>query len=112
MRCSRSFPGTEFAPDSIRPLLSEIWRAAHGELIQVYQERLGTGPFTNDSDSFLARGKTMSYACHDLLGFITRADLRQAARELPGLAPMFLDPDFDSPMRGFPIRRRAAGCGG
>lgn len=89
------FPGTEFEPDSIRPLLSEIWRAAHGELTQVYRERLGTGPVTSDSDSFLARGKTMSYACRDLVGFITRADLRRAARDLPGLAPMFLDPDFD-----------------
>ena len=89
------FPGDEFAPDTIRPLLSEIWRAAHGELTQVYQERLGTGPATSDLDSFFAQGKTMSYVCRDLVGFITRADLRQAARDLPGLAPMFLDPDFD-----------------
>jgi pimeloyl-ACP methyl ester carboxylesterase len=89
------FPGNEFAPDTIRPLLSEIWRAAHGELTQVYQERLGTGPATSDADSFLAQGKTMSYVCHDLVGFITRADLRQAARDLPGLAPLFLDPDYE-----------------
>jgi pimeloyl-ACP methyl ester carboxylesterase len=91
------FPGNEFAPDTIRPLLSEIWRAAHGELTHVYQERLGTGPFTSDADSFVAQGKTMSYACHDLVGFITRADLRQAARDLPGLAPLFLDPDYELP---------------
>ena len=91
------FPGDEDFPDTIRPLLSEIWRSAHGELTQVYQERLGTGPETSDADSFLAEGKTMSYVCRDLVGFITRADLRQAARDLPGLAPMFLDPDFDIP---------------
>jgi pimeloyl-ACP methyl ester carboxylesterase len=91
------FPGNEFAPDAIRPLLSEIWRSAHGELSQVYQERLGTGPATSDTDSFLAQGKTMSYGCRDLVGFITQAHLRQAARDLPGLAPLFLDPDYELP---------------
>jgi pimeloyl-ACP methyl ester carboxylesterase len=89
------FPGDEFEPDSIRPLLSEIWRAAHGELTQIYQERLGTGPVVEDSDSAFARGKTMSYVCRDLVGFITQADLRQAARDLPELASLFLDPNYD-----------------
>ena len=89
------FPGDEFEPDSIRPLLSEIWRAAHGQLTQVYQERLGIGPVVEDSDSFLARGKTMSYVCRDLVGFITQPDLRQAARDLPELASLFLDPNYD-----------------
>ena len=37
------FPGNGFVPESIRPLLSEIWRSAHGELTEVYRERLGTG---------------------------------------------------------------------
>ena len=104
------FPGDEDFPDTIRPLLSEIWRSAHGELTQVYQERLGTGPVTSDVDSFLAEGKTMSYVCRDLVGFITRADLRQAARDLPGLAPLFLDPNFDLP-GGIPSLRRVVGCG-
>ena len=89
------FPGNEFVPESIRPLLSEIWRSAHGELTEVYRERLGTGPQTSDVDSFLAEGKTMSYGCRDLVGFITRADLRQAARDLPELAPFFLHPDYE-----------------
>jgi pimeloyl-ACP methyl ester carboxylesterase len=102
------FPGNEFAPDSIRPLLSEIWRAAHGQLTQVYQDRLGTGPETSDADSFLAEGKTMSYVCRDLVGFITRADLRQAARDLPELAPLFLDPNFDLPLGWVPPS--PAGC--
>lgn len=92
------FPGNEFEPDSIRPLLSEIWRAAHGELTQVYQERLGTGPETSDADSFVAEGKTMSYVCRDLVGFITQADLQQVARDLPELAPRFLDPNYDLPV--------------
>jgi pimeloyl-ACP methyl ester carboxylesterase len=102
------FPGDEFAPDTIRPLLSEIWRAAHGELSQVYQERLGTGPVVEDSDSFFAEGKTMSYVCRDLVGFITRADLQQAARDLPELASMFLDPAFDLPVGWNPTS--PAGC--
>jgi len=90
------FPGNEFAPDSIRALLSEIWRSAHGELAAVYRERFGTGPVVNDHvDDFLAQGKTMSYVCHDLVGFITLADLRQAARDVPALAPIFLGPNYD-----------------
>ena len=90
------FPGNLYAPDSIRPLLSEIWRSAHGELVDVYRERFGTGPVENDhTNDFLAMGKTLSYACHDLVGFITPADLRKAARDVPAMAPMFLDPDFD-----------------
>jgi pimeloyl-ACP methyl ester carboxylesterase len=102
------FPGNEFAPDQIRPLLSEIWRAAHGQLAQVYQERLGTGPVVEDSDSALARGKTMSYLCHDVIGFVTQADLRQAARDLPELAPLFLDPDYDLTVGWTP--ESPAGC--
>lgn len=31
--------------------------------------------------------------------FITRADLRQAAGDLPELAPLFLDPDDDLTLR-------------
>ena len=101
------FPGNEFATDTIRPLLSEIWRSAHGELAQVYQERLGTGPETSDVDSFLAEGKTMSYVCRDLVGFITRADLRQAARDLPELAPCSWIPTSTSPTNG---TSSLAGC--
>ena len=102
------YPGDEDFPETIRPLLSEIWRSAHGELTQVYRERVGTGPATSDTDSFLAEGKTMSYVCRDLVGFITRADLRQAARDLPGLAPMFLDPNFDLADAWNPVS--PAGC--
>ena len=51
------FPGNEFAPDTIRPLLSEIWRSAHGELTQVYQERLGTGPGDQRRRQLRGRGQ-------------------------------------------------------
>ena len=105
------FPGNEFAPDTIRPLLSEIWRSAHGELTHVYQERLGTGPFTSDFDSFVADGKTMSYVCRDLVGFITRADLRQAAPTCPGSPPCSWIPTTNC-QTGLPSRRRVVGCGG
>jgi len=90
------FPGNLYAPDSIRPLLSEIWRSAHGELVDVYRERFGTGPTENDhANDFVAMGKTLSYVCRDLVGFIKPADLRKAARDLPAMASIFLDPDYD-----------------
>ena len=43
------FPGNGFVPESIRPLLSEIWRSADGELTEVYRERLGTAADAADS---------------------------------------------------------------
>jgi TAP-like protein len=58
-------------------------------------------------EKFLYELKTMSYGCRDLVGFITRADLRQTARDLPGLAPLFLDPDYELP-NGAPVS--PAGC--
>lgn len=91
------FPGDRFEPEHIHDLLDEIWRAAHGDLATVMRERFGTGPLTDDSDNFLARGKTTSYVCHDVVGFITRADLEQAARDVPELAPEFLDSNFYLP---------------
>jgi hypothetical protein len=59
------FAGDEFAHDQIRPPLSESWRAAHGQLTQVYRERVGTGPVVDGTDGDLAQGKTMSYECRE-----------------------------------------------
>jgi pimeloyl-ACP methyl ester carboxylesterase len=90
------FPGNAFEPDSIRPMLADIWRATHGQLVQLYQERFdfsGGPPPPNDTDTYYAQGKTISYACHDLIAFETRADFEQAARDLPELAPLFRDPN-------------------
>lgn len=92
------FPGDRFEPEHIHHLLSEIWRSAHGELRDVYRERFGTGPATSDANDFVAEGKTMSYVCRDLVGFITPADLEQAALDVPELAPLILSPDFDLPV--------------
>jgi pimeloyl-ACP methyl ester carboxylesterase len=89
------FPGDLEFPETIRVLLSDIWRAAHGELAEVYRAWYGTGPATRDVDSVLAEGKTMSYMCRESVAFITREDLRRAAREVPAIGPAFLDPDFD-----------------
>jgi pimeloyl-ACP methyl ester carboxylesterase len=101
------YPGNEFVPETIHQLLSEIWRSAHGELADVYHDRLCCGPVVDDTDSFVAEGKTMSYVCRDLVGFITRRDLEQAARDLPVLAPIFLDRNFDL-VSGSPMS--PAGC--
>jgi pimeloyl-ACP methyl ester carboxylesterase len=101
------FPGDRFDPESIHQLMSDVWRSGHGGLRRVYRERLGgpLGPF--DAHNFLAEGKTMSYVCHDLVAFITRADIRQAAREMPALAPVLLDPRLDL-AQGDPVS--PAGC--
>jgi pimeloyl-ACP methyl ester carboxylesterase len=90
------FPGNEFGPDSIHALMSEIWRSAHGQLTEVYRERFGTGPVTNDHAGDVSiLGKTMSYVCRDEVDFITPTDLSRAASDIPALAPIFLDPNYD-----------------
>jgi pimeloyl-ACP methyl ester carboxylesterase len=91
------FPGNAFEPEHIHDLLSEIWRATHGDLAGVMRERAGSGPQTSDNDSFVAEGKTMSYLCRDVIGFITPSDIEQAARDVPELAPDILSPDYALP---------------
>jgi pimeloyl-ACP methyl ester carboxylesterase len=91
------FPGNAFEPEHIHDLLSEIWRATHGDLKGVMRERAGSGPQTSDNDSFVAEGKTMSYLCRDVIGFITPSDLQQAARDVPELAPEILAPGYALP---------------
>jgi pimeloyl-ACP methyl ester carboxylesterase len=92
------FPGDLFSPEAIHFVLDSIWRSAHGELEDVYREDLGTGPITSDADSFVAEGKTMSYLCRDVVGFITEDDIIQAALDLPELAPYILDPGSGLPI--------------
>jgi pimeloyl-ACP methyl ester carboxylesterase len=83
-------------PRGVLAPLDYIWRISHGGLKKIYRGWLGTGPVANEhADDFLAQGKTMSYACHDLVGFVGRRDLRQAARDLPPLAPRYLGPRYD-----------------
>ena len=91
------FPGNKYEPEHIHDLLSDIWRMTHGELKRVMQEHFGTGPQESDNDSAFAEGKTMSYVCHDVVGFISQSDLNQAALDVPELAPLILDPNFDLP---------------
>lgn len=90
------FPGNPFEPEHIHDLLSELWRASHGELEQVYVERVSSpDPPVFDSDSGLARGKTESYRCRDSIGFMTKDDLKRAAADVPSMASVFLDRDYD-----------------
>jgi pimeloyl-ACP methyl ester carboxylesterase len=102
------YPGDLNFPETIRVLLSDIWRAAHGELAEVNRAWYGTGPAERDNNSILAEGKTMSYVCRESVAFITREDLRRAAREVPAIGPAFLDPDFDLEPGWLPIS--PAGC--
>ena len=104
------FPGDKFDPSEIPDLLSRIWRETHGELVDVYHDLLGNGPVENGHrNDVFAQGKTMSYVCHDSVGFITAADLRQAARDLPPFAARYLDPGFDL-ADGFTAFVSPAGC--
>jgi pimeloyl-ACP methyl ester carboxylesterase len=91
------FPGDRFEPEHIHDLLADIWRQTHGEFAAVQREQLGTGPFEDSSDAFIAQGKTLSYMCHDNVGFITSTDLQQAAQDLPELASDILSPDYSLP---------------
>jgi pimeloyl-ACP methyl ester carboxylesterase len=107
------FPGNRFAPDTIHDLLATVWRQTHGELVETYRELFGTGPAESSHiNDVLAQGKTMSYVCHDSVGFFTHHDLHQPARDIPPFAPRYLDPDYDwrTPCCS-PSRRRAVGCG-
>jgi pimeloyl-ACP methyl ester carboxylesterase len=83
-------------PENIQHLFSEIWRSAHGGLAQVYRERFSEAP-SFDSDLFVARGKTMSYQCHDGLLLYTPAVLQQLAADIPELASLVLSPGFGLP---------------
>ena len=104
------YPGDAFTPSFIHDPLEYIWRAMHGELKQIYREWFGTGPVTNEHlNDFLAQGKTMSYICHDMVNLISRADLREAARDLPAMAPLYLHPDYELAL-GFSVPVSPAGC--
>jgi pimeloyl-ACP methyl ester carboxylesterase len=104
------FPGNKQAPDEIPDLLRTIWRVTHGELVQVYREAFGTGPVTNAHDNdALAVGKSMSYICHDLVDFISKADLKAAAADVPPMAPRYLGRNFDL-AGGFTNFLSPAGC--
>ena len=104
------FPGDRFSRNEIPGLLERIWRETHGELTEVYRDLLGVGPATNEHASdFVSLGKTMSYECHDVTNFITRGDLRRAARALPVFAERYLGSSFDLG-QFFASPRSPAGC--
>jgi pimeloyl-ACP methyl ester carboxylesterase len=90
------FAGNRFAPSAIPDLLDTLWRETHGQLRAVYRDLLGTGPVENGhANADLAQGKTMSYVCRDLVNFISQADLRRAAADVPPYAPRYLGADYD-----------------
>ncbi len=105
------YPGDPFTPSSvILDPLDFAWRVTHGEMREVYQELLGTGPVENSHlDDFLAQGKTMSYVCHDLVGFTSHGDRVQAAHDLPPYGPRYLDDHYDLAF-GFFVPASPAGC--
>jgi hypothetical protein len=78
-------------------LLAGLWQATHGHQEQFTRDDFGkVAPTRSDFDNepFVALGKTESYLCHDVIGFLTQARFDQAAADLPELAPQILDPYF------------------
>jgi pimeloyl-ACP methyl ester carboxylesterase len=82
-------------PDTIHGVLADIDFATNGGIEEIYSAF--KGPFEADADSFVADGKTLSYFCRDMTAFTTPRDYRQAARDVPPLAPFFRSPDRDFP---------------
>lgn len=104
------FPGDKDFPSEIPGLLNLMWREAHGNLVRIYRRLVGTGPITNDHENdFLAGAKTMSYVCHDVLDFVTRADRVQAAQDVPPFASRYLNRNYDI-TGGFAAPVSPAGC--
>jgi pimeloyl-ACP methyl ester carboxylesterase len=90
------FPGDRDFPESIHDLLDTVWRETHGELVAIHRKGFGRGPVgIEHANDFVAEGKSMSYLCRDQIGFITRGDIRRAARDLPLFAPRYLSRGYD-----------------
>ena len=87
-----------FFQQDIQGFMSRVWAAAHGRLAEVVAESFGPdAPNREDfnEDVFEARGRTESSVCHDLVNFVPDSAYRQAAQDLPYLAPALLDPGLD-----------------
>jgi pimeloyl-ACP methyl ester carboxylesterase len=81
-------------------LFADVWRATQHHLDDYVRNDFGKdAPQRSDFDvdPFSAEGKTESYLCHDVTGFLTQAQYDQAAADLPELAPDILDTYFDHP---------------
>jgi pimeloyl-ACP methyl ester carboxylesterase len=104
------FPGDREFPEQIHRLLNGIWRETHGGLVAIWRDNVGTGPVVVEHvNDFVAQGKSMSYICRDELAFLTRGDLRRAARDLPPFAPRYLAQGYDL-IDGFTYPFSPAGC--
>ena len=90
------FPGSGFEPESIHDLFEILWSQLHGGLEEHYRALIGTGPVENaHTDDLLAQGKSMSYLCRDLVGFVTWKDRVEAARDIPANRHRYLDRGYD-----------------
>jgi pimeloyl-ACP methyl ester carboxylesterase len=90
------FPGDAWFEETIHLMLELMWFDIHGGLEEDYRIGIGTGPTENGhGNDFLAYGKTLSYECQDLIGFVTWRDRVQAARDMPAFTKRYLDRDYD-----------------
>jgi pimeloyl-ACP methyl ester carboxylesterase len=104
------YPGDRDFPPTTHDLLDVVWTWTHGGIVEDYRSAFGTGPVENaHADDFRAQGKSMSYLCRDMVDFITPADLRKAARDVPPMAPRYLNGGYDL-ADGFIYPFSPAGC--
>ena len=94
------FPGNRFEPEHIHDLLSELWRASHGELTEVYVERVSARTRRCSTPTAASRGGRPSRtAVATRSGSSRRTTSGRAAADVPPLAPYFLDRGL-RPLRG------------
>ena len=78
------YPGDAGYEETIHLLLDVVWFWVHGGVEEDYRAALGTGPVENGHvDEGLAQGKSMSYLCRDMVGFVTWRDRVEAAVTSP-----------------------------
>ena len=95
-------------PGAIQSNFKFIWDVSSGRVKRVYDKFLGAHPHDPfrpgpkfpppyDTNDFLADGKTLSYLCHDIIGFLTQDEFDAAAADHPAAAPEILSLYFDHP---------------
>lgn len=91
-----AWPGGPGSRPEIHDALAVAWQMVHGGIRRIYRQFLGAGPYDNQHrNDYFAMGKSMSYICRDLVGFVSMADRRRAAEADPPHARRILGRQWD-----------------